>query len=339
MSSWSNRGIPIKRDISQIPESLRPQIIPRVARPEIIASESYQEVSLNEIIIKSRNNDVKKIKDEPPINPRQYVNKKIDTSLNSSAFELKFRDKSYVFVILRHIRTTRDNDLWISSYNSIRKFYTNRIIIIDDNSTINTVDGKLNNTEIIKSDFNGAGEILPYYYFLKYKWADKMIFLHDSMSLHRQFSENELHDKIKFHWYFNNTEVRDSRKILQYISMLNNNADLYDYANNPDSNWRGCFGVTSIIDLDVVIYLEEKYRIFSTLPLYIKFRIDRETFERIFGIVVYYENLTDNNNCSNFGNITKYPGAFESNNNSETSLNTVRQTGYNTAIIKVWRGR
>ena len=170
MSSWANRGIPRKRNVSQIPEEFRPQIIPRVARPEIVASELYQEDTQNEIILNTRINEPKKVV-EPVVNPRQYVTKKIDTSLSPSAFELRFREKSYVFVILRHLRTTRDNDLWISSYNSIRKFYTNKIVIIDDNSSINTVDGKLANVEVIKSEFNGAGEILPYYYFLKYKWA------------------------------------------------------------------------------------------------------------------------------------------------------------------------
>ena len=66
---------------------------------------------------------------------------------------------SYVFVILRNIQNARDNDLWISSYNSIRKFYKNKIIIIDDNSKINTVNGKLVNTDIIYSEWNGAGEV------------------------------------------------------------------------------------------------------------------------------------------------------------------------------------
>jgi hypothetical protein len=330
MSSWANRNVPRKRDISRI--------IPRAERPEVVLSEAFQEVSQNKNILNKKNNEPKNIT-EPIVNPRQYVIKKIDNTPNPTAFELKYKEQTYMFVILRHIRNTRDNDLWISSYNSIRKFYTNKIVIIDDNSSINTVDGTLVNTEIIRSEFNGAGEILPYYYFYKYKWADKMIFLHDSMSLNRRFLENEIKDKIKFHWYFHNYEVKDTRKILQYISILNDNKDLYDYANNSESNWRGCFGATSIIDIDTVTYLENKYNLFSTLVLFIKTRNDRETFERIFGIVLYYEGIV-NGDCSNFGNIVEYPGAFESqNNNPETSSHTIRQHGYNTAIIKVWRGR
>jgi hypothetical protein len=340
MSSWSNKGIPRRRDISQIPEFLRPTIIPRAARQEIVISESFQEVTSNEIVLGTRKNEPAKKIEEPVINKRQFVTKKIDTSLNSSAYELRFRDKSYIFVILRHIRTTRDNDLWISSYNSIRKFYTNKIVIIDDNSTINTVDGKLNNTEIIRSEFNGAGEILPYYYFLKYKWADKMIFLHDSMFMNRSFRDSELEGDIKFHWHFDGDGINDFRKISNYISMLKNNTELQAFATDTDTKWYGCFGATTICSLSTIQYLEEEYKLFSLLVLSIRTRKDREAFERVFGIVLYYEGLFDNENCSNYGNILKYPGAFESeNNNYETASHILRQKGYDTAIVKVWRGR
>jgi hypothetical protein len=339
MSSWANRGIPRKRDISQIPEPLRPQIVPRAFRPEVIASESFQEVSQNEVIVNTRLNEPKKPV-EPAVNPRQYVSKKIDIAPSPAALELRYNDKSFVFVILRHLRTTRDNDLWISSYNSIRKFYTNKIVIIDDNSAINTVDGKLANTEVIKSEFNGAGEILPYYYFLKYKWADRMVFLHDSMFLNRPFRDSELQGDIKFHWHFDGDGINDFRKISNYISILKNNTELQAFATDTDTKWFGCFGVASICNLETIQYIEEEYGIFKNLVLSIRTRKDREAFERVFGIVLYYEGIFQDGNCSNFGNILKYPGAFESeNNNYETAAHILRQRGYDSAIIKVWRGR
>jgi hypothetical protein len=343
MSSWANIRVPRKRDLSQIPEDLRPQIVPRVARPEVLLSESFQEVSQNEIVnTRITNNSSKEPKKavEPPVNPRQYITKKIDVSPSSSSFELRFKDKSYVFVILRHLRTTRDNDLWISSYNSIRKFYTNKIVIIDDNSAINTVDGKLTNTEIIKSDFNGAGEILPYYYFLKYKWADNMIFLHDSMFLNRPFRDTELEGSIRFHWHFEKSDIFDSKKISTYISLLNNSSDIQAYVTDIDTKWNGCFGAATICSLEQIQYIDQEYKLFSSLVLYIKTRKDRESFERILGIVLYYEGVFESEPCSNYGLITKYPGAFESdNNNFETASHILRQKGYDTAIMKVWRGR
>lgn len=340
MSSWANRHIPRKRDISQIPEPLRPQIIPRAARQEVLQSESFQEVTQNQILLNSKANEPKKPV-EPVVNPRQYVPKKIELAPSPAAFELTYNNNSFVFVILRHLRNTRDNDLWISSYNSIRKFYTNKIVIIDDNSAVNTVDGKLNNTEIIKSEFNGAGEILPYYYFLKYKWADRMIFLHDSMFINRTFRDTELQGDIKFHWYFNITgEVHDFRKINNFLSILKNNTELQAYATDTDTKWYGCFGATTICNLKTIEYLEEEYSIFKNLVLSIKTRKDRETFERVLGIVLYYEGILTDDNCSNFGNIMSYPNAFDSNNmNYETANVVLKQKGYDTAIIKVWRGR
>jgi len=340
MSSWANRQIPRKRDITQIPEHLRPQIVPRAARPEVLISESFQDITQNVIILNERFKEPQKKTPEPVVNTRQYNTKKINTSLNPGAFELYFKNKSYVFVILRHLRTVRDNDLWISSYNSIRNFYTNKIIIIDDNSSVNTVEGKLINTEIIKSEFSGAGEILPYYYFLKNKWANRMIFLHDSMFINRPFRDSELEGQIKFHWYFTSNNGGDFRKVTNYLSMLTNNTELQAFTTDPETTWYGCFGASSMCDLATVEYLEEEYKIFSNLVLSIRTRKDRETFERVFGIVLYYEGILTDINCSNYGDILKYPGAFESeNNNMETAQHVLRQKGYDTAIIKVWRGR
>jgi hypothetical protein len=203
------------------------------------------------------------------------------------------------------------------------------------------VDGALVNTEVIRSEFNGAGEILPYYYFLKYKWADTMIFLHDSMFIHRLISHDELECNIKFHWHFEKGYVSDLRKINTYISQLSNNTELQEFVSNPDTQWNGCFGATSICDLDILQQLDDKYKLFSNLVLSIRTRKDREIFERILGIVLYYEQIFDDTKkCSNFGDILKYPGAFDSeNNNMETAAHIIGQAGYNTAILKVWRGR
>lgn len=359
MSSWANRYIPRKRDLSQIPADLRPQIIPRVQRPEIIQSESYQlnnsqqnsfdsfnHTPFDEIFSSTRGNNRNNQKDnkntviEPVNNQRNYIPRKINANPGPGAFELVYNDKSFVFVILRHLRNVRDNDLWISSYNSIRKFYTNKIIIIDDNSSVNTVDGKLFNTEVIKSEFNGAGELLPYHYFLENKWADKMIFLHDSMFINRPFKDSELDSDVKFHWYFDQELDNDTKHILFQLSLLKNSKKLIDFVKNPYNKWKGCSGVASIIDYNIIVYLEAEYKLFSNLILSIKQRKERKILERIFAIVLYADGIINDENCSNFGNILKYPGAFESeNNNMETATHIVQQKGYDTAIIKVWRGR
>jgi hypothetical protein len=340
MSSWANRGIPRKRDLSQIPEALRPQIVPRAAQTAVIISESFQPTKpRNEIIIPDKDTD-KSTKIPEYLRTIESITKKIDYVPHITASELRFKDKSYVFVILRHLRTIKDNDLWISSYNSIRKFYKNKIIIIDDNSSINTVNGKLFNTEVIYSEFSGAGELLPYYYFAKHKWADNMIFLHDSMFLNRPFKDQELDSDVKFHWYFESNSFDDSHKIQRYISLLNNGSELTEFTSKPENKWKGCFGAATIISSELVQYIEEKYHIFTQLCFIIKTRKDRETFERLLGIVLFYEEGVNIASCSNFGDILRFPNAFNSeNNNIETASHTVRSHGYDTAILKVWRGR
>ena len=335
MTSWANRNVLQRRNISQIPSELRPQILPRFQQPQVVLSETFQqrnEKKENEIVYPDRGSIIK--------DPQAYPTRKIETKPSPLATLLQHNDKSYVFVILRNLKIAKDNDLWISSYNSIRKFYTNHIVIIDDNSSINTVNGRLTDTDVIKSEWNGAGEILPYYYFLKEKWADRMIFLHDSMFLHRPFQPSELEGSIRFHWHFDHADIRNDRKISTFLSLLNQSKDVIAECSNPEFLWKGCFGGTSIIDLDIVEQLEQKYEFFSKLITAIRTRNDRETFERVLGIVVYYEKLMDASPASNFGSILAYPKAFESqNNNIETAAHIVSQANYNTSILKVWRGR
>lgn len=346
MSSWANRGIPRKRDLSQIPEALRPQIVPRVAQPLVVISESFQPiVPRDEIIVpdsKSSNTREKSTKEPEYPSTRELITRKIDIVPNISASELKYKGKSYVFVILRHIRTVKDNDLWISSYNSIRKFYTNKIIIIDDNSTLNTVNGKLFNTEVIYSEFPGAGELLPYYYYVQNKWADNMIFLHDSMFINRPFKDQELEGDAKFHWYFESNQSDNNKQINIYLSVLQNGKELLDFYSdtNEVKKWKGCFGGAMIISYDLVKYVEDKYKLFTNLALFIKLRKDREAFERLLGIVLFYEEGVKATEYSNFGDILKYPDAFNSeNNNIEIASHNIRSRGYDTAVLKVWRGR
>jgi len=330
MSSWANRNLPRKRDLSQIPPEFRPEIVPRVAQPAVVLSETFRFKPENEVVYPDRSSF------EPVPHPRQFVNQRIEPTPALRAKELRYQDKSYVFVILRHIRNTRDNDLWISCYNSIRQFYTNQIIIIDDNSSINTVNGKLVNTEIIQSEFNGAGEILPYHYFLKHKWADRMVFLHDSMFMNRVFLDTELQGSIRFHWHFENKS--ENPKMSTFLSMLLHSDVISEFIQT--SEWRGCFGGTSIVDWEVVEKLEETYGLLSRLILFIRTRSDREMFERVLGMIVAYEGLIQADHYSNFGDILNYPKYFETQiQTMDFARQSVMQHGYDTAIVKVWKGR
>ena len=249
-----------------------------------------------------------------------------------------------VFVILRSIQSVRDNDLWITSYNAIRRWYSNKIVIIDDNSAVNTVNGRVMNTEVIPSECAGAGEILPYYYFLQNKWADRMIFLHDSMFLQRPFTADELDapNGVRFHWYFDGNGHDNDVKLLTYLSVLtptDGTEAMMAFMKDPASVWKGCFGCATIMDYSVVEYLETKYRLFSKLVLMIRTRKDREVFERLLGRMLFFEQLVDVNTCSNFGDILRYPNAFQERDRVNLE-NMVHEAGsYPTAILKMWKGR
>jgi len=329
MSSWANRSIPRRRDLTQIPEPLRPVIIPRVEQPQVVLSETFIQSDIkkqNEIIY--------------PVQSQWKSSAFSDNSSGIKAFTIKpainakeliHNEKTYVFVILRNIQQASDNELWLSCYHSIRQFYTNQIVIIDDNSSINTFNGKLVNTEIIQSEYNGAGEILPHVYFQKNKWADTMIFLHDSMSLHRAFTEDELDHEVVFHWHFTETNQDMIKKTIALLSVLHIPDEVIKYATTE--KWLGCFGGTMIIDAGVIDMLESKYNI-STLTTYIRTRTQRQLVERLLGILLSYEKKVS----SNFGDIKKFPYAFESH-KLQTTTHNISQMNYNTAIIKIWRGR
>jgi hypothetical protein len=330
MSSWANRLIPRKRDLSQIPEEFRPVIVPRVEQPTVVLSESfqtsYEQTSQNEIIYPS----------DSQWKPMPFFSG-YDTKSTSvfsksvTATELIHNEKTYVFVILRNIQQASDNDLWLAAYHSIRQYYTNQIIIIDDNSTINTVNGKLVNTEIIQSEYNGAGELLPYYYFQKNKWADTMIFMHDSMTLHRPFKDSELDHEVVFHWHFTESNDVVIKKSVALLSAITRSSEIADYA--LSGQWIGCFGGAIIIDANVIDMLEAKYNI-SKLVMFVRTRKQREIIERIIGILLSYEKKV----TSNFGNIMEYPKQFETT-TLPLAIHNVVQANYNTAIIKLWRGR
>ena len=365
MSSWMNRGIPRRRDLSQIPEELRPPApIPRVERTEVIHSELYQPIPSSSSPFGSDGSPFFSMKYSMdnhnqvfyPASSSSSSSSRSSSELSSllsslstqysgilptpsTSKELSINDKSYIFVILRNIRDSADNDLWIACYNSIRQYYTNKIIIIDDNSAMNTVNGRLDNTDIIYSDFAGAGETLPYYYFLMHRWADRMIFLHDTMSLYRPFRPDEIDTNARFHWFFTNTDNLTVSRLEQFLPSLSRSNELLPYCKQPDK-WKACFGVAMIIDLQIVEQLEEKYKLFSTMVMMIRNRKDREMAERALGIVLFHEKLISSTNCSNFGDILYHPWAFDSSViDIKRAKYLVEQSGYQAAIMKLWRGR
>lgn len=242
--------------------------------------------------------------------------------------------KDFIFVILRHISKPEQN-YWIDCYNSIRKYYNNKIIIIDDNSNEKFIKNiSFENTEVIKSEFPGAGEILPYYYFHKFKWSDKIIFLHDSMLLLNKFDENKVNEvkDVSYLWFFDKhiydfPSIKDKLKILNNIKLIN----IF-----KEKKWHGCFGASSIITLKFMNDIESNFKMLS-LTKHIKNRHDRMDFERIFAICCfailkknnyYFRCIHDMPRCWNL-----FYQDFKSNNNK------IKYWKNRCNVLKFWSGR
>lgn len=249
----------------------------------------------------------------------------------------KHQNKSIVFVILANLRNDQDNMLWQRCYRSVREFYPHeKIVILDDNSKVNFPDLPLDVT-YVKSEFPGAGELLPYYYFLQHHWADKMIFLHDSMLLSRPFQLHELDNPIKFHWYFENHAYDDNAAINYLLSHLKDAQELIHYNMNYKDQWYGCFGVTSIIDLKVLKKIERKYAFTESLKGVVHNRDHRMALERVFGIMLFKDQIVNISNCANFGSIFRHPYSASLQIN-DAKVEEIKRV-YNSAIIKTWQSR
>lgn len=246
------------------------------------------------------------------------------------------KQNSLVFVVLTHVKDDKTALLWKKAHDSIRAFYpTEPIVIIDDNSPLAPNIEELKNVTLIRSKYPGAGELLPYYYFLKYQWAERMIFMHDSMYLARPFTDSELAPLVKFHWHFSDHTWDAETPIEELLGELKNGDELTDFKRNE--KWDGCFGVASLIHITVLKNLSQLYGFPNRLIKSVNTRDQRMAVERIFGILLAKEGYFRTQDPSNFGIIHNFPFAFHTN-VSDTDLELI-PSYYSGAIIKTWHGR
>lgn len=244
---------------------------------------------------------------------------------------------SLVFVILTHVKDEKTGTLWKKAHDSVRKFYPDEsIVVIDDNSPLPPNIEGLENVTFIRSEYPGAGELLPYLYFLKFKWADRMIFLHDSMALIRPFTEEELAPLVKFHWHFSDLPEEDAKTpIEELLAELHNGDELIQFKRH--AKWDGAFGVASLIHINVLEDLSEKYGFPDRLKQIVHTRNQRMALERVFGILLERSEYFKDQKSSNFGSILEFPHAFHTT-VTEQELDEITAT-YPGAIIKTWHGR
>jgi len=250
------------------------------------------------------------------------------------------------FIITRHVNSDKTNRYWNQCIKLIRNFYPYRkIIVIDDNSKKEFVkaDFKYHNVTFIESEFHGRGELLPYYYYLKYKWFDNAVIIHDSTFIHRRIPFETFKMPVLPLWH-HIYDKENLPNLLRICSALSNNDKLYNKLQGSNINILGlkkdtfnlCFGVQTYINLGFLQLLQNKYNV-SNLVNVIHNRTDRCGLERIMGLLFCEEYPKLKYVRSFFGDILSQPRAFSY--NYDDYNNDLKKRKVINAFVKVWTGR
>jgi hypothetical protein len=240
------------------------------------------------------------------------------------------------FIIVRHVNSEITNQLWQECYKSIRVFYDNPIIIIDDNSDskfLTTLE--MTNVRVIQSEYPKRGELLPYYYLLKEGWFDIAVILHDSVFIQAPIKFNEPN---RYLWHFTSHDWDNKQGEIECIRKLKNHESLLEFYNSTEK-WNGCFGVMSIITYNMIHDINMKYNFFILLDTIVT-RSDRMMIERVFAVVLAYESGLNKDNCSYFGNIQTYCNwGFNEMYTIVNYLEDKANNNINLPVVKLWLGR
>lgn len=221
------------------------------------------------------------------------------------------------FFITRKINNFNDNIIWIECVKQIRSFYKYEpIFIIDDcnNQDIivnlkNVKDLPVFNIYLLNTDedpeIKGSGEFASFYYYSRLKNSPRALFIRDSFFLLKPLDENIIYNcDIRFLLGFIDKEEKFKSVVNNLIRELNEGDKIIEY--KYKFNWVGCYGVSCLISLDYLLYLEKRYNFF-TLSKDITNKTMKEVFERLFGLLITYDK-------KNFSNISLF-GFNNSDNN------------------------
>lgn len=254
---------------------------------------------------------------------------------------------TYGFIITRHVNSEQTNKYWNQCVKLIRTHYPfKKIVIIDDNSNSTFVKAEFDykNIEILQSDYPKRGELLPYIYFLRHKWFDNAVIIHDSVFIHKRIPFEKLKCSVMPLWH-HDYDKENLHNLLRICDNLNHNSYLKNKLNGPEINILGlnkkehfnlCFGVQSYINLNFLEMLEIKYGITNLISV-INSRTDRCSLERIMGLLFNQEYSLLNLKPSLFGNIMNHHKAFHYNYNEY--LEDFNSKKAREPFVKVWTGR
>jgi hypothetical protein len=256
---------------------------------------------------------------------------------------------NYGFIITRHVNSVKTNKYWNQCVKLIRTFYPfKKIVIIDDNSNKEFVNPhhEYKNIEIINSEYPGRGELLPYIYYLRHKWFNNAVIIHDSVFIHRHIPFEILKMPVMPLWH-HTYDKENLQNLIRIASALNNNYTIINklikresinvlgFGKNKD-NFDLCFGTQCFINIHFLELLERKYKI-TNLVNVIRNRTDRCGLERIMGLLFCQEFTNLSSKKSLFGNIFTHHCAFDY--EYEHYYNDLQRGKVPNAFVKVWTGR
>jgi hypothetical protein len=258
---------------------------------------------------------------------------------------------SFCFILTRHVNSSDTNQYWNLCIQHIRRFYPNKIVVIDDKSDEKFIKQhyEYKNVEIIYTDYPARGELLPYYYYYIYKFADNALIIHDSVFIAKKLNLQYLIDKktkVMPLWHFSNEKKENIGNTNFLLSKLKNNHELISLLNvdksfdvlgkfNTDI-WMGCFGCQSFINYNYLSELQTKYNLFNLLN-FIKCRSDRCCFERVMGLLFFVTYLKTIKTNSMLGDIHYYcTWNYSFKQYCDDNVNRKKTL---LPIIKIWSGR
>jgi hypothetical protein len=253
---------------------------------------------------------------------------------------------SYGFIITRHVNSEQTNKYWNQCVKLIRTFYPLRqIVVIDDNSNQNFIKSEhtYQNLILIQSEYPGRGELLPYIYYLKYKWFPNAVIIHDSLFIHKRIAFEKISMPVLPLWH-HVYDKENLNNLLRITSSLNNNQYLIKKLKGNEINVMGlnndkinlCFGCQTYIKLSFLELLQNKYNICNLVNV-VHNRTDRCGLERVLGLLFCQEftKLTKINSL--FGDILTQHLAF--NYNYDQYANDLKEKKVIHPFVKVWTGR
>ena len=196
--------------------------------------------------------------------------------------------ENFGFIILRHVNNEEFNLFWQECYLAIRKFYDNKIIILDNNSNENFIKTDLNleNCEIIKADYPQNRLYSPFYHYLVNDFNfEKAVIIHDGVLLNEKIDFQNIED-IKYFWHFDTNCPSQNHREISQLNSLNNSKDLMELYNS--NLWKGCLGSMAVISKKFIQKLQDKYNILALINM-INDQEDAISFERVLAVLCYKE--------------------------------------------------